>query len=869
MKSVGLLLVGLLCVSVMVHAGEFLMNDTGESVFGLHVVFSEPVRITAFGDVLTSVAPPSGESSEFTFSGGVLEAWGGHWFNWEPATVTLETHWWLDDEELVPPLEEHEPVVEESIEVVMKSGSEEQLLLTCLRRISDRSIPFFVEYVVDAPAGVVELAWDFNHLEDSDWDGQFRNDHDASGLDVLHVYYTNRTQFVVSLRARDEAGLEYTGEDEISFVVQAGDTILLGATGTYARKGIAEINSWSCESGDPNDPNWIVHSDANHRWLAPEYPGVAEVQAHTEQTAITTNLYVFNATPDFLEIKGVGFCGAGKSWSELEAVAAHLEYIRDLGFTWVSIGDTAAYDSAEGNYTLHYGTKYPFDPPGLQADVPYREKIAQLIGAAHDADLKVNLVLALHDTGNQQRWMIEPTDGFFFGEDGYFSYVKYGIELANETKAELLVANTELGAFDRGEARPYLEEEVRLLEDALDPTFSFSNFFDPGGYSSGRPYPRPWASDYGAPLEHFEIIGFSTYAGIASNPESSIAEMQLDFEGHQLRNYSLVLEAHEATDLHVFASELGYPAFDGGAMDNYWEQMNSPARIEDLEEQRRATAASLRAVYDFVLDGNDRLDGMFWWTWAFEADDDLAYAASANYRLNDRPTTPALDEIYCFWNSAPQALKPPPIFVRQFGTRIYLDPLAEAASLPSELLSRHSIVEDFEASRSAMSYLHGSEILKTSYEGICSAAVEIDGVAPFSGTQSLAITYRNYSGEGGEVLVFPQLHVASNAFISNDYLSAAIRVSDRNIGLAWVIYDKVDRSIAFVHRLPTQLLNDWNQVAVELADFAKILSPEGAVTASELGRSRLNPYEIALMLYSVDGKPVEGTAWIDAIGLGH
>ena len=94
MKTLVLLAVGLMFCSACALAGEYLMNDTGGTVFGLRVVFAEPVKITEFGDVLLSIEP-SGESSEFVFSGGELEAWGGHWMNWDPSGVLISSHEWI------------------------------------------------------------------------------------------------------------------------------------------------------------------------------------------------------------------------------------------------------------------------------------------------------------------------------------------------------------------------------------------------------------------------------------------------------------------------------------------------------------------------------------------------------------------------------------------------------------------------------------------------------------------------------------------------------------------------------------------------------------------------------------------------------
>ena len=94
MKKVALLVVGLVICSVSLFAGEYLMNDTGATVYGLRVVFSKPVEITGFGDVLNTVEP-AGELTEFVFSDGELGSWDGHWFNWEPELAQIISYEWL------------------------------------------------------------------------------------------------------------------------------------------------------------------------------------------------------------------------------------------------------------------------------------------------------------------------------------------------------------------------------------------------------------------------------------------------------------------------------------------------------------------------------------------------------------------------------------------------------------------------------------------------------------------------------------------------------------------------------------------------------------------------------------------------------
>lgn len=91
-----LVFIVLALVSVPVLAGTYLMNDTGRTVYGLQVTFSEPVMITAFGDALTKV-DPTGEATTFTFSGGEVEATSGEWFNLQPASAKLLSDEWIED----------------------------------------------------------------------------------------------------------------------------------------------------------------------------------------------------------------------------------------------------------------------------------------------------------------------------------------------------------------------------------------------------------------------------------------------------------------------------------------------------------------------------------------------------------------------------------------------------------------------------------------------------------------------------------------------------------------------------------------------------------------------------------------------------
>jgi len=94
MKKVSLLIIAVLCVSVSILAGEVITNNTGEDATGLRIVFSEPVLITNFGDVLTSVDPQM-LSDEVVFSGGTAKPWDSQWFNYTPASAIVVRAEWL------------------------------------------------------------------------------------------------------------------------------------------------------------------------------------------------------------------------------------------------------------------------------------------------------------------------------------------------------------------------------------------------------------------------------------------------------------------------------------------------------------------------------------------------------------------------------------------------------------------------------------------------------------------------------------------------------------------------------------------------------------------------------------------------------
>lgn len=71
-----------------------LFNDTDSEVYGLRVIFDQPVTITQMGMAFSSwVAEEDG--SIITFGNGSLEVWEDFYFNWEPEEASLVSHEWL------------------------------------------------------------------------------------------------------------------------------------------------------------------------------------------------------------------------------------------------------------------------------------------------------------------------------------------------------------------------------------------------------------------------------------------------------------------------------------------------------------------------------------------------------------------------------------------------------------------------------------------------------------------------------------------------------------------------------------------------------------------------------------------------------
>ena len=88
-----LALVVVLSLSLAAAGSMVLFNDTDQEVYGLRVVFDQPVTITWMSDTFETWTIGSSDSM-IVFSDGSVAVWSDFWFSWEPSeAVCLSSEW--------------------------------------------------------------------------------------------------------------------------------------------------------------------------------------------------------------------------------------------------------------------------------------------------------------------------------------------------------------------------------------------------------------------------------------------------------------------------------------------------------------------------------------------------------------------------------------------------------------------------------------------------------------------------------------------------------------------------------------------------------------------------------------------------------
>jgi hypothetical protein len=231
----------LLVCSLPLLAGEYLMNDTGQTAYGLRVTFSEPVTITGYGDVLVAVEP-AGESRIFTFSGAAVEAWGGQWLNWEPETAELvSTEWLASGWDLSVDATATDFDYEIEPEGIDTS-------ITISRHIDRNCLPFSVEYAVGNPHELDDytIAWDTDKYVDADGNGDPQDDREFEGPTLEFVYLENYNPTITLLLFNDRNDLVAQWENMARNDFLVGKAISLNRhVGTVADVDAIQDARWS------------------------------------------------------------------------------------------------------------------------------------------------------------------------------------------------------------------------------------------------------------------------------------------------------------------------------------------------------------------------------------------------------------------------------------------------------------------------------------------------------------------------------------------------------------------------------------------------------------------------------------------------
>ncbi len=222
---------------------------------------------------------------------------------------------------------------------------------------------------------------------------------------------------------------------------------------------------------------------------------------------------------------------------------------------------------------------------------------------------------------------------------------------------------------------------------------------------------------------------------------------------------------------------------------------------------------------------------------------------------------PAMEEIYTFFSSEPKELPELPLWVMFYNTNMYINPFQDVVvTRPDDHPTIHA--QDFEGPSYANYYL---DLWQTMYlPEMISAYSRIDSHDPFEGKQALRVYYNNPYGKGGEALVIPHLNIGSWQDIET--VSLAIRREDPNLGIALVLFDTENPQRTYTQRLPLHKVGEWEQIGVYVDNFDRVVG-SGDTTIRSIGREHLNPNYIGILLYSLDGSPVNSKVYIDDIAV--
>ena len=596
-------------VSSLCLAGEFLMNE--EVAYGLRVMFSEPVTLTRFGDVLNEV-DPSDESDTFVFTGAELPAWVGHGLAWTPTSARITSYEWLSREEVAAVGVMRVPyTLSESIAVTLTSRDGETLDLTITRTISQEQIPFVVEYAIENPSTDLTYTWTRVSLWLS-----------IEGPEARFVQFSNADPVLFLLEATDFSGTTYSWTDEIDFLLHNKTEIALDATQFVSEDEISSV-TWTAANGDPDDARTFPIADptATTTTLVSEWPNVLEIECeiakrdgsvvHEQGDAL---LYFRDGTPfEIRSVSGPVYHVTLTLDQLTEIVEEQLPRLASLGvnsitdqiFWWFGPPDE------DGNWHVHPIYIETEWPPETRGGTLTSEKLGYYIREAKNAGFQIHTQLLQYpyrsDTQLQEDiWELyypfRITDGFLYSESGtgYYDQLAYYLPFLIEHDVDSVFLNAECGEFEC-----FGGEKTRQFFRDVMAEYRQAGFAGAISYAAGINW-SPHEENFsplvcGIPWADMDYVAFTYYPHLATSNDASTQEMYQTATEHVDRFFRPLSVLYGKP---VFVVDFYCFAFDGCAV----KPLKRDSSIHlDLEEGRRYHTAVLRAFSDANAHGAEPL----------------------------------------------------------------------------------------------------------------------------------------------------------------------------------------------------------------------------------------------------------------------
>jgi len=701
MKRALVLVAVLGLLSLPLVAGEFLMNDSGEIATALRVTFSEPVTITGFGDTLMDVAP-AGESAEFTFSGGEVDAWGSHWMNWEPESASLLSVEWLKELIVLPEFNPEEAAVaphlrQDQFQLVLPEEDGGDIVGVITRTISVEQIPFVVTYVFESDSVDEEVEWTSIHAETSD------SPEVVTGASARFVYLSNRHNPEVTAKFSIRGELHVWEDPDISFPLHNMANIKLDAAQFFPEDTVISAE-WSATNGDPDDAaTFPITSDtAATATLVSQWPNALDVictgetaTGETAEKAVRALIYFQEGCP--FPVRGTassfGPPMREATWSRM--LDTMIPLLRRLGMNSILYpinwyygdpDDTGTFSIEPVYHAPHLEWSIADDPRGA---TPPEDIVEHVLRTLVDAGLPPFIVFKpvpnqnqpeLGDTydsaGYGEGFGFMHSEGFLYGDGmGYFNYLTHYADLLTEIGVIGVGFGSEQGALVAHGGEPSRSFFSRVADSWREQPFEglltygtiYINRMDvcPNTYCVAPINPTSYEPHTcGIPWDELDAIGLTFYPTLASTHNDTTAQM--------------LLEARRiiATDLRPLSNVWGKPLFildaiamevDGGAVYpvEYAECPTNKCIRDayekyDPEEHRRWVTALLRAFSEANTGAEVPLfTGIMiesysnWPYWFPRSEEDRMYRETHTYLDPDCAELDHQDTLQAFFRDSP------------------------------------------------------------------------------------------------------------------------------------------------------------------------------------------------------------------------